>query len=116
MRTYAIVVIHILGDELAQFPRSVILVRVKLLRLEAAEPSLYHDVVGPLAAAVHALPDAIAAKQLFVFLACELAALIRVDDGRDAVFLNSLPHCLYDVAYLDCLKGDAQRCDGCASR
>ena len=47
MRTYAIVVIHILVDELAQFPRSVILVRIKLLRLEATEPSLYHDVVGP---------------------------------------------------------------------
>ena len=101
MRTYAIVVIHILVDELAQFPRSVILVRIKLLRLEATEPSLYHDVVGPPAAAVHALPDTIAAKQRLVFLACELAALVRVDDGRNAVFLNSLPHCLYDVAYLE---------------
>ena len=54
--------------------------QVSLLILESPEPPLDLDVVSPSALAVHALAYMVFLEELFVFLACELAALIRVQD------------------------------------
>ena len=56
--------------------------KVCLFVLEAPEPAFDHDVVGPPAFAIHTLTDAVAADEVDILIACELTALIRIDDQR----------------------------------
>ena len=48
------------------------------LILEASEPPFNHDVICPAAFPVHALTDSVVTDEVNVFIAGELAALIRI--------------------------------------
>lgn len=74
----AVIVVDVGANRLAQIPGRVKLVDVDQLRFEAAKPPLDPDIVGPAGLAVHALPDVEIPQKLFVFLAGELAALVRI--------------------------------------
>ena len=54
--------------------------QVDFLILEGPESSLDHNIVSPTALAVHALVYMVLLEELFVFLAGELTAPIRVQD------------------------------------
>ena len=89
MRSNIVVIVYVLNYQLTKFPGGTILIWIELLRLEAAKPAFNHDVVGPAALAIHTLTDIKAAKQIFVIIACKLAALVRIDDGGNTAFLDS---------------------------
>lgn len=55
--------------------------QVGFLILEGTEPALDLDIVSPTALAIHTLAYMVLHKKLFVFLAGELTALIRVQDS-----------------------------------
>ena len=78
MRPTRVVVVNVAADRRAQLFRAAIFVDVNQLRLEAAEPALDHDVVCPAGFAVHALADAQALEQPFVFFTGKLTALVRI--------------------------------------
>ena len=59
---------------------NIVLRQISFFILEAAEPSLNHDVICPPAFPVHALTD------VNVLLTCELASLIRIQDLRFRYF------------------------------
>ena len=52
--------------------------RISFFVLEAAEPSLNHDVICPTAFPVHALTDPVFVHEVNVLLTCELTSLIRI--------------------------------------
>lgn len=81
MRTDAVVLFDVPADQAAQLSRRVVFVRIQLLHLQAAEPSLNHDVVRPAALAVHALANMQAAEELLVLVAGELASLVGMNSG-----------------------------------
>lgn len=54
--------------------------QVGFLILEGPEPALDFDIVSPTALVVHTLVYMVLLEELFVFLAGELTALIRVQD------------------------------------
>lgn len=54
--------------------------QVGFLILEGPKPALDLDIVNPTALAIHALAYMVLIEELFVFLACELTALIRVQN------------------------------------
>ncbi len=68
-----------------------VLVYVDVFGFETAKPALYDDVIHPTSLAVHALPNAQRAQVFFVFGAGELASLVGIDDGGDAVSADRLP-------------------------
>ena len=116
VRTHGVVLGDILPDKLPQFSRSLVFTDVKALAFQAAEPTFDHDVVRPAGFAVHALTYAEIVKELLVIVAGELAALIRVDDGRRAVFVHGV---LEQPARDACpmyRKAPSPRFSGCTSR
>lgn len=54
--------------------------QVGFLILEGPKPALDLDIVSPTALAIHALAYMVLIEELFVFLTCELTALIRVQN------------------------------------
>lgn len=87
MRSYTVVIIYILVNQLADLSRSLVFVGIKLFCLETAKLSFNHDVVGPAAPAIHALTDIQAAKPLFIVGTGKLTTLIEIEDGwNDTLF------------------------------
>lgn len=95
-----VVVRNIAANEHPQISRRRIFVRIDLLRLEAAEPALDHDVVRPAALSVHALADAELPQESLVRVACELASLIRVQYGGNAMLFHGIPDRLQDEGHI----------------
>ena len=92
MGPLAVVQADILLQRPAQFSGSAVLPRIDFLRLEGAEPTLNHDVVGPAALSVHALADMEFLQKLPVILTGELAALVRVQDARYTELFHRLAY------------------------
>ena len=67
-------------------PNVIVLRQISFFILEAAEPSLNHDVICPPAFPVHALTDPIFLYKVNALLTCELASLIRIQDLRFRYF------------------------------
>ena len=67
-------------------PDVIVLRQICFFILEAAEPSLNHDVICPPAFSVHTLTDSIFLYEVNVLLTCELTSLIRIQDPRFRYF------------------------------
>ena len=82
MTTFKVVSVHIFTDCLPCFSDIVILSQICFLVLEAPEPSFNHDIISPAAFTIHALTDLVFFEKVHVLIACELTALIRIQDNR----------------------------------
>ena len=78
MTPFKVVGMDILLYSNSGFPDVVVLCQIGLFILEAAEPTLNHDVVCPATFSIHALADAVFLYKVNVLLTCKLTALIRV--------------------------------------
>mgnify|MGYP006889821117 CR=1 FL=1 len=78
MTPLKIVSVDILSDGGSGFFDVIVLCLIGFFILEAAEPTLNHDVVCPAAFAIHTLPDSIFLYKINVLLACKLASLIGI--------------------------------------
>src|SRR5699024_81401 len=67
-------------------PDVIVLRQISFFILEAAEPSLNHDVICTPAFSVHTLTDSIFLYEVNVLLTCELTSLIRIQDPRFRCF------------------------------
>ena len=86
MTALKVVGMDILPDGTPCLPNVIVLRQISFFILEAAEPSLNHDVICPPAFPVHALTDPIFLYKVNVLLTCELASLIRIQDLRFRYF------------------------------
>ena len=75
---------------MTKLPRGTIFVDVDFFLFQTAEPALHHDVICPALPPVHALRDVIFFQKASVFLACELTALIAVENRRGTVPFYSI--------------------------
>ena len=82
MTTFKVVCMHIFPNSLPCFSNIVILSQICFLIFEIPEPSFDYDIVGPAAFAIHALTDLVLFEKVHVLIACELTALIRIQDNR----------------------------------
>ena len=80
MASLKVVVVDIASDGGSGFLDVMPLRQVGFLILEEPEPALDLDIVSPTALAIHALAYMVLLEELFVFLAGELTALIRVQN------------------------------------
>ena len=80
MASFKVIGVDIPSDGFSRFLEISILREVCFLILETAKPAFNHDIIGPSAFAIHALPNSIISNKFDVFVTGELAALIRVDD------------------------------------
>ena len=80
MASFKVIGVDIPSDGFSCFFEISILREICFLILEAAEPAFNHDIIGPSTFAIHALMDSVITNKVDVFVAGELAALIRVDD------------------------------------
>ena len=78
MTPLKVVSADILSDSGSGFFDVIVLSQIGLFILEAAEPTLNHDVVCPAAFAIHTLPDSIFLYKINVLPACKLASLIGI--------------------------------------
>ena len=92
--------------------------QVGFLILEGPEPTLDLDIVSPAALAVHALVYIVLLEELFVFLAGELTALIRVQDFwlRHAEYLLEGLYTGFGVQHIICHPAPTRRYNGCTSQ
>lgn len=56
--------------------------KVKLFVFKAPEKELYNNVISRSRASVHTVLYSIGLQQVYVFIACKLAALVTIDDFR----------------------------------
>ena len=82
MTTFKVVCMHIFSNSLPCFSDIVVLGQIGFLVLETPEPSFDHDIVSPAAFTIHALTDLVLFEKVYVLIACELTALIRIQDNR----------------------------------
>ena len=82
MASFKIVSVDIAPNGSSGFLNVVILRQISFFILEAAEPTLNHDIVCPAAFAIHTLPDSIFLYKINVLLACKLASLIGMHHNR----------------------------------
>ena len=82
MTTFIVVCMHIFPNSLPCFSDIVILSQICFLIFETPEPSFDHDIVSPPAFAIHALTNLVLFEKVHVLIACELTALIRIQDDR----------------------------------
>jgi len=73
------------ADPGPQRPGRQVFVDIDILGFQAAEPPLNHNIIYPTRLAVHTLSDALTPEKAGIFLACELATLIAVDNPRLAI-------------------------------
>ena len=78
MTPLKVVSVNILSDGGSGFFDVIVLCQIGFFILEAAEPTLNHDVVCPAAFAIHALPDSIFLYKINILLTCKLTSLITV--------------------------------------
>ena len=76
--------------------RTAVFIDVDEFRLQAAKPTLDHDVVCPAGFAVRALADVKFLQKLLIFVTGELAALARFQDGGNAIALHGILDNLHD--------------------
>ena len=93
MRTQTVVLVDVVFDTGTELTHGGVFFDVNLLGLQAAKPPFNHDVVRPAGLSVHALPDVQRLEQFPVVIAGELAALVGIDDGRNAVAFHCFPDC-----------------------
>ena len=82
MMPLKVVSADILSDSGSGFFDVIVLSQIGFFILEAAKPTLNHDVVCPAAFAIHALPNSIFLHKIIVLLTCKLTALIRIQYPR----------------------------------
>ena len=75
-----VVGVDILPDDTPCLQDVIVLRQISLFILEAAKPSLNHDVTCPPAFSVHALTDPVFLYEVNILLTCELTSLIRIQD------------------------------------
>ena len=80
MTALKVVGMDILPDGTPCLPNVIVLRQISFFILEAAEPSLNHDVVSPTAFSIHTLTDTVFFYKFNVLLTCELTTLIRVQN------------------------------------
>lgn len=95
MTAFKIVGMDIFPYRLSSLADVGILGKVCFLVFETAKPSLNHNVVGPATFAIHALTDVVLFEKIYVFAACKLTSLIRVQDNGFR-HLKCLFQCVYD--------------------
>ena len=78
--TIIVIGVDISSNSNSGFLDVVIQSQISFLILEAAEPSLNHDVVSPTAFSIHTLTDTVFFYKFNVLLTCELTTLIRVQN------------------------------------
>lgn len=93
MRTHVVVLVDVVCDTSAEFSFGRVFFNVDLLGFQAAEPPFDHDVVRPARLSVHALSDVQRLEQGLIVIAGELAALVGIDDCRNAVTFHCLTDC-----------------------
>ena len=96
VRPDGVVFFDVPADQSAQLSRRFVFVGVQPFHLQAVEPTLDHDVVRPAALAIHALADVQVEEKLLVLVAGELASLVGVQNGRQAVCRHGFPHSMDD--------------------
>lgn len=94
MGTHMVIVFDVAADRLAQLSRCLKLVDINQLRLQASEPAFDYNVVCPTGFSIHALPDMQVFQKLFVLFTRKLAALIGVEDRRNAKLFHRPADCL----------------------
>ena len=82
MTTFKVVCMHIFFNSLPCFSDIVVLGQIGFLVLETPEPSFNHDIISLTAFTIHALTDLVLFEKVYVLIACELTALIRIQDNR----------------------------------
>lgn len=82
MSPLKVVGVDILSDSNSCFLDVIVLCQIGFLILEAAEPTLNHDVVCPTTFSIHALADAVFLYKVNVLLTCKLTALVRIQNLR----------------------------------
>ena len=80
MASLKVVGVDITSNSRSGFLDVVIQCQISFFILEAAEPTLNHDVVSPTAFSIHTLTDTIFFYKVNVLLTCELTTLIRVQN------------------------------------
>lgn len=80
MASLKVVVVDVASNGGSGFLDVMPLRQVGFLILEGPKPALDLDIVSPTALAIHALAYMVLLEELFVFLVCELTALIRVQN------------------------------------
>ena len=80
MASFKVIGVDIPSDGFSCFLEISILREVCFLILETTKPAFNHDIIGPSAFAIHALPNSIISNKFDVFVTGKLASLIRVDD------------------------------------
>ena len=82
MTTFKVVCMHIFSNSLPCFSDIVVLGQIGFLVLETPEPSFNHDIISPAAFTIHALTDQALFEKVYVLIACEMTAMIRIQDNR----------------------------------
>ena len=78
MASFKIICVDVSSDRLSRLFEIGIFRKIGFLILETTEPPFDHDVICPAALTIHALTDPVVTNEVNVFIAGELAALIRV--------------------------------------
>ena len=91
MRAHVVVLVDEALDAGPELAFGRIFLNIYLLSLQTAEPPFDHNVVRPAGLPVHALPDMHRLEQCLIVFTGELAALVRVDNRRNAVALYRFP-------------------------
>lgn len=86
MAAFKVVGVDILPDGNADLRDVIVLRQISFFVLEAAEPSLNHNVICPPAFPVHILADSIFLYEVNVLLTYELTSLIRIQGLRFRYF------------------------------
>ena len=78
MASFKVICANVFANCFSCFFEIGVFCEIRFLILEASEPPFNHDVICPAAFPVHALTDSVVTDEVNVFIAGELAALIRV--------------------------------------
>ena len=105
MWTHVVVLVDVVLDTAPEFSLIRVLLNIDFFGLQAAEPPFNHDVVGPVRLSVHALPDVQRLEQCLVVITGELAALVGIYDGRNAVAFHRFSDCFQ---YRGCFQSVGQ--------
>lgn len=81
MATFKIVGMYIFANRFPCLADIGILGQICFLILKTAEPSFNHDIICPMAFSIHALTDVVLLEKIYIFVACKLASLIRIQDN-----------------------------------
>ena len=92
MRPDRIIERHVACDPILRLPDGLVRMQIDLLVFDASPESFHEHVVAPTAFAVHADLNAVVLEQPREGLACELAALVGVEDLRATMLRDRRLH------------------------